>query len=309
MQIPIPPRIVIVLGPTASGKSELALRLAETCNGELVNADSLQVYRGLDIGTAKPDLFERQRVPHHLIDILNPDEPFSAADFLSCADAAIQDITGRGRVPIVVGGTGLYLRTLIHGLVSTPGENRPYRQQMEQLAAQEGSRAVHRLLTEVDPAAAARIHPNNLVRTIRALEVYQADGRPLSTYWNEHQFAEERYRYLKIGINIEREELSRRIEKRVDTMIARGLVDEVRQLHERGYGRELKPLGSIGYREIAACLAGELSLKDAQDLMVLNTRRYAKRQMTWFRQEEPINWVEYPQNFASIQSYVIQFFS
>lgn len=311
MQITDPaiPRILMVLGPTASGKSDLALRLAEHCGGELVNADSLQVYRGLDIGTAKPTPEMRARVPHHLIDLLPPDAPFTAADFCRHADLAIAGILGRGRWPIVVGGTGLYLRALVHGLVDSPGEELTVRAEMQALAAREGNEAVLARLRAVDPEAAARIHPNNLVRVIRALEVFHQSGRPLSSYWAEHGFAPERYRCLKIGIQVEREVLFSRIEARVDAMLAAGLVDEVRQLLAAGYGPDLKPLRSIGYKEVCAHLAGEISLAEARDLIIRNTRQYAKRQLTWCKQEEPINWVEYPQNFVSIQQTAIQYFA
>jgi tRNA dimethylallyltransferase len=303
------PRLLIILGPTASGKSDLALRLAECCNGELINADSLQVYRGLDIGTAKPTLAERARVPHHLIDLLPPEAPFTAAEFCREADRAIADMITRGKNPIVVGGTGLYLRALIHGLADSPGEELAVRAEMQRLAVQEGNEAVLGRLRAVDPLAAAQIHPNNLVRIIRALEVYHQGGRPLSAYWADHGFTVERYRYLKIGIQVEREELYRRIEARVDTMLAAGLVAEVRQLLAGGADPMLKPLRSIGYKEICAHLAGEISLAEARELIIRNTRHYAKRQLTWCKREEPINWVEYPKNFASIQQTAIQFFA
>lgn len=303
------PRILMILGPTASGKSALAMELAEKCGGELVNADSLQVYRGLDIGTAKPTPAMRERVPHHVIDLIPPDAPFTAAEFCRCADQAIADIWARGRWPIVVGGTGLYLRALVHGLIDSPGENVALRAELTQLAAREGNEVVLERLRLVDPLAAARIHPNNLVRIIRALEVYQQSGRPLSSYWAEHGFMPQRYACLKIGVQVERAELYARIEARVDAMLAAGLVDEVRQLFATGYNSALKPLRAIGYKEISAHLAGEISLAEARALIIRNTRLYAKRQLTWCQQEEPINWVEYPQNFVSIQDIAIQFFA
>jgi tRNA dimethylallyltransferase len=303
------PRLLIILGPTASGKSDLAMRLAECCNGELINADSLQVYRGLDIGTAKPTLAERARVTHHLIDLLPPEAPFTAAEFCRAADRVIADMVARGKRPIVVGGTGLYLRALIHGLADSPGEELTVRAAMQQLAAHEGNAAVLDRLRAVDPQAAAQIHPNNLVRIIRALEVYHQGGRPLSAYWADHGFAAERYRYLKLGILVERDELYRRIEIRVDAMLAAGLVAEVRQLLAAGADPSLKPLRSIGYKEICAHISGEISLAEARELIIRNTRHYAKRQLTWCKREEPINWVEYPKNFASIQQTTIQFFA
>jgi tRNA dimethylallyltransferase len=302
-------RLLIILGPTASGKSDLAVRLAETCNGELINADSLQVYQGLDIGTAKPSQAVRSQVPHHLIDLLPPEAPFTAADFCRAADRVIADIVARGKRPIVVGGTGLYLRALIHGLADSPGEDLAVRHEMQQLAAEQGNEAVLARLRAVDPVAAARIHPNNLVRIIRALEVYNQGGRPLSSFWDEHGFMAERYQYLKIGLQVEREELYRRIEARVDAMLAAGLVAEVQTLLAQGASSTLKPLRSIGYKEVCAHLAGELSLAEARALIIRNTRHYAKRQLTWCKREEPINWVEYPKNFVSIQQIAIQFFA
>ncbi|GAB4301764.1 MAG: tRNA (adenosine(37)-N6)-dimethylallyltransferase MiaA [Desulfuromonadia bacterium] len=300
-------KIVVIVGPTASGKSSLAIRLATLLGGEVVSADSLQIYRGFDIGSAKPTPDERLGIPHHLMDIVDPDEEFSAADYVRRADEAIAGIVRRGGVPIVAGGTGLYVRTLLHGLVPSPGADPDFREEMNRIARQEGNEAVHRLLREVDPAAAASIHPNNLVRTIRALEVWHGAGRPISSFWRDHRFVDERYDALLLGISPPQEILAQRIKDRVGMMIERGLVEEVRGLLQQGYSPDLKPFGAIGYREVISLLAGEMSLSETVDLIVRNTRRYAKRQMTWFRRERSINWLEYPENFASIRSTVIQF--
>lgn len=299
-------KIVVIVGPTASGKSSLAIRLATLLGGEVVSADSLQIYRGFDIGSAKPSRGERGGVPHHLIDVADPDGEFSAADFMHHADEAIAGIVGRGRLPIVAGGTGLYVRTLLHGLVPSPAGNPSFREEMARIAHRDGNEAVHRLLQEVDPVAAASIHPNNLVRTIRALEVWHAAGRPISSYWQSHRFAEDRYDALLLGLSPPTGLLDQRIGERVQRMIGEGLVDEVRGLLSR-YPPTIKPFGAIGYREVIGHLRGETTQEEMVALIVRNTRRYARRQMTWFRRERSIKWLEYPENFASIRGTVIQF--
>lgn len=301
-------KIVVICGPTASGKSELAVRLARELDGEIVNADSMQIYRGMNIGTAKPTLEERGGIVHHLLDIAEPDRLFSAADFLEAATRAISDITTRDKRPIVVGGTGLYIRALLHGLVDSPSGAEEIRPQLREEARQRGNLAMLDELRLVDPELAESIHPNNLVRIIRALEVYRLTGVPLSRYQREHGFARRRYHSLQIGIQVERQELYRRIEERVDRMVETGLADEVRGLLKAGYGPELKAMRSIGYREICDWLAGEQSLEEAVALIKRNSRRYAKRQMTWFNADSSIIWLEYPKNFATILRNCIDFF-
>ncbi len=301
-------RLVIVQGPTASGKSALALELAERIGGEIVNADSMQVYRGMDIGTAKPSQEERRRVPHHLYDIVDPNVNFTAADFREHASRAITEIERRGKRIILVGGTGLYIRILTQGLVDSPGGDDNIRRELEDQAHSEGLESLHRRLAAVDPVAAARLHPNDGVRIVRALEVFLLTGRPLSAFQEEHHFADEPYRCLKIGISVERELLYRRVEERVDRMIAEGFVEEVKGLLSAGYPATLKAMGSIGYREICAHLAGEFSFDEAVRLIKQNTRQYAKRQMTWFRRDSEIIWVEYPGKFDSILSTVMGFY-
>lgn len=302
-------RLVIIQGPTASGKSELAVRLAERFDGEVVNADSMQVYRRMDIGTAKPSREERERIPHHLIDIVEPDEPFSAADFCRHADAAIADIHARGKRILLVGGTGLYIKTLTRGLVDSPGGNEEIREELEEAVQREGLEALHRRLAAVDPASAARLHPNDRIRIVRALEVYLQTGRPLSQWQDAHRFAEDRYACLTLAISVERALLYRRIGERVDRMIAGGLVEEVRGLLAAGFPPTLKSMGAIGYKEICAHLAGACTLAEAVELIKKNTRNYAKRQMTWFRKSPEIIWVEYPGKFDSISSNVMGFYN
>lgn len=303
-----PPKLLVICGPTASGKSELALRLAQELGGEIINADSMQLYRGMDIGTAKPSLQQRGAIPHHLIDVADPDHPFSAADFAAAADGAIRDITSRGKRVIVAGGTGLYIRALLGGLVDSPAASGDVRRELQEEARIKGNEAMLERLRGVDPELAARMHPNNLVRIIRALEVHRMTGVPLSHYQREHGFSGRRYESLQIGISVDRQELYRRIETRVEGMLTEGLLDEVAGLLARGYGRELKAMRSIGYKEMAACLAGEYDLEEAERLMKRDTRRYAKRQLTWFNAEKNIIWLEYPGKFASILAHAIEFF-
>lgn len=302
------PKILIICGPTASGKSDLALKLARELDAEIVNADSMQVYHGLDIGTAKPTLEQRAEIPHHLIDVVAPDESFSAADFAGAADAAIREIAARGKRVIVVGGTGLYIRALLKGLVDSPGGGGEIRAALQEEAARVGNRAMLEKLRLVDPELAAGLHPNNLVRIIRALEVQQSTGIPLSRYQKEHAFSERRYDSLQIGIRTERAELYRSIEQRVERMLADGLLKEVSGLLAAGFGRELKAMRSIGYKESAAYLQGELSLEETANLIKRDTRHYAKRQLTWFKADPDILWFEYPEKFDTIFQHVIEFF-
>lgn len=302
------PSVVIIVGPTASGKTDLALRLTERCNAEIVNADSMQVYRGMDIGTAKPSREELQRVPHHLIDVAEPDRNFSASDFRTAAEEAIRSIVTRGKNVILVGGTGLYIRALLQGLVDSPSGKEELRQELAELGAREGNEALLARLHAVDPATASRLHPNDQVRIIRALEVYHETGRPISAFRADHGFGGDYFRSLKVGIHVERDELYRRIEERVELMLSRGLVQEVERLLATGYGSDLKSMRSIGYRQICSMLRGDYSYDEAVRLIKRDTRRYAKRQLTWFRTDPEIKWVEYPGNFDSICSIVIEFF-
>ena len=302
------PKILVISGQTASGKSELALRLAHELDAEIINADSMQVYRGLDIGTAKPTRLQRFEVPHHLIDIVAPDALFSAADFADAADDVIRDISARGKRVIVVGGTGLYIRALLKGLADSPSAAEEVRSELREEARSIGNEAMLERLRRVDPELAAGLHPNNLVRIIRGLEVQQLTGIPLSRHQQEHAFAVRRYESLQIGIAVERGELYRRIEERVDRMLTEGLLDEVSRLLLSGFGRELKSMRSIGYKESTAFLSGEINLEEAVRLIKRNTRHYAKRQLTWFKADPDILWFEYPGKFGTLLQDAIEFF-
>ena len=272
------------------GKSRLAVVLAAEFSGEVVNADSMQVFRHMDIGTAKPAPPEMRGVPHHLLDIVEPDGEYTAADFRRDASLKIAEITGRGHSAFVVGGTGLYVRALTEGLAPAPGADRRIREGLLMQARKEGPGALHRRLARVDPAAAAAIHPNNLRRVIRAMEVFEITGTPISDLHRAHAFAERPFDTLKIGLAVEREALYRAIERRVDGMISAGLVEEVRSLLARGYRSDLKPMTGLGYKEITAFIEGRSTLAEAVELIKRNTRRYAKRQLTWFRKDKEIKW-------------------
>jgi len=284
------PKLVIILGPTAVGKTELALALAETINAEVINADSQQIYRYLDIGTGKPSKAERERVRHHLIDVINPDEDFNAALYRQLANATIEDIHERGARVLVCGGTGLYLKALTGGLFAGPGQDTQLRANLEREIAENGLAPLYERLIAVDPGANTKIHPNDRQRVIRALEVYQNTGRPLSTWQNEHRFHEQPFEVLKIGLLRDRAELYDLINQRGESMIRAGLLDEVRGLLARGYGLDLKPLRSVGYRQMGEVIEGTKKLPKALEEMKQETRHLAKRQLTWFRSDPEIRW-------------------
>jgi len=284
------PRIVCLVGPTASGKSALALDVAERTGAEIVSADSRQLYRGLDIGTAKPTAADRARVPHHCLDLVDADGAFDAARFGEAAAAAIAGAAARGRRVLVVGGTGLYVRVLLHGLCPAPPRVPALRAALVERMEARGRPAMHRALATVDPEAARRIGPQDGVRLVRALEVALASGTPLSRWQARHGFGEAPYDALVIGLARPTPELDRRIAKRAETMLAAGFLDEVRRLRARGLDAGAPALRAVGYREMLACLEGRLDQAGALAATVLATRRFAKRQRTWFRREPGIRW-------------------
>jgi tRNA dimethylallyltransferase len=283
------PPVVAVVGPTASGKSALALALARRAGGEVVSCDSLQVYRGLDIGSAKATAAERAEIPHHLLDVVDPDQPFSAADYARLARAALDGVTARGRLPVVAGGTGLYLRALRRGLFAGPSRDEGLRRRLEAIAERRGDAALHRLLARVDPPAAGRIEVNDRVRVVRALEVYRASGRPLSAHHRGDAPVPDRHRWLVVGLDPPRDRLRAAVEARTRAMFEAGLVEEVRALVAR-HGPSLRPLRAIGYRQAALVARGAQTVDQAQRDIVKETMRYAKRQMTWFRHQEEVRW-------------------
>lgn len=288
------PRILAVVGPTASGKSALALALAQRLDGEIVSCDSMQVYRGMDIGTAKPSREERALVPHHLIDILEPEQPFSAMDFAAAAEKAIRDICSRGHVPVLCGGTGLYLDTLLRGAeTQTPGADPAVREELQRIADVQGAEVLHGMLREVDPEGAAAVHPNNVRRVIRALEVWRATGLPKSEWDRRSAEQEPPYAATVIGLEYEdRQLLYSRIERRVDEMLQAGLVAETEALLARGvFEASPTACGAIGYKELLPYCRGEITLEEAVQMLKTATRRYAKRQMTWFRAKPYVQWI------------------
>ncbi len=282
--------MVAIVGPTGSGKSALGWHLAREFGGEVVSADSVQVYRGLNIGSAKATAEERRAVIHHLEDILDPDEEYSAARFRSQAVAIIQSLHAR-KIPVfIVGGTGLYLRTLTRGIFRGPEANPELRRSLGRQAEEKGSETLYEELKRVDPDAASRIHPRDAVRIIRALEVYQMSGQPISGFQKEHGFKERDFIVLKIGLSFPRDELFRRIDARVHRMLDRGWVEEVRGLLQKGYSPKLKSLQSLGYRQVISFLQGEKSIAETVLSIQGDTRRYAKRQLTWFKADPEIRW-------------------
>jgi tRNA dimethylallyltransferase len=284
------PKFVAILGPTATGKSSLALHLAKKFGGEIISADSVQVYRGLDIGSAKPSAEDRRRIAHHLIDILDPDQDYSASAFREQAGEIIRRLW-RGNSPVfVAGGTGLYLKVLSRGLFRGPGGDARVRKVLRHKAETEGSASLHKELTQWDPETASRIHPRDTFRLIRALEVYSLSEKPISQFQKEHGFRENPYQILKIGLQCEREELYRRIESRVDEMMEKGWLNEVRWLLERGYSATMKSMQSLGYKHLASYLSGKIDLDRAVQLIKQDTRRFAKRQITWFKTDSEIRW-------------------
>lgn len=285
-------RLLVIAGPTASGKTALAVALATRLGGEIVNADSQQVYRGLDVGTAKPTSAERAAVPHHLLDVVEPGEGMDAARFVDLADAAIADVAARGRLPIVAGGTGLYLRALLHGVVAAPGRDPALRARLEEEAARLGRPALHARLAALDPDAAARIRPNDLVRIVRALEIAAGGTRPSELY-AEHAFREDRYAARLLALDPPRASLHARIDARVAEMFASGLLEEARALAAR-FGDALPPRLPIGYAEAIGCVRGELDLAEAIRRVQVAHRRYARRQVIWLRRERGVEWIAPP---------------
>ncbi len=286
----VQPRLVILLGPTGAGKSGLAIELAEAFGGEILNADSMQVYRYMDIGTAKPTPEEQQKVKHHLVDLVTPDQPFHAGLYRTLGRKTV-DLLHRKETPIfAVGGTGLYIKALTQGLFASPKINPTVRERLKREAEQKGGAFLYHRLREVDPEAAARIHSHDLFRTIRALEVFESTGIPISFFRDQHRFGDRPYLTFKIGLEMDREKLYRRIEERVDRMIERGLLREVEGLIEMGYGPGLKPMQSLGYKQMVQFLSSELGWDEAVRQMKRDTRHYAKRQWTWFKADREIAW-------------------
>lgn len=295
--------IVIVLGPTAVGKSRVAVDLALKFNGEVISGDSIQVYRGFDIGTDKPAPASMRGVPHHLIDISGPEVQFTAADFVREALAAAGAIASRGRLPLVAGGTGLYLKALVDGLFPGPGRDPAVRAGLEAEAREMGLDVLFRRLEAVDPEYAAKVRSRDRVRIIRALEVHALTGEPLSAHFRRTESPVRGRNVLRLGLRLERAALVRRIEERVERMFERGLVEEVRGLLARGVPEIAPPFRALGYRHVVAHVRGRMSLDAAVSLTKAETRQYAKRQMTWFRKMDGVAWFS-PEDRAGLEEYI-----
>ncbi|HEY4010735.1 MAG TPA: tRNA (adenosine(37)-N6)-dimethylallyltransferase MiaA [Acidobacteriaceae bacterium] len=282
--------LVVIAGPTASGKTALALHLAERFNGEIVSCDAVAVYRGLDVGSAKPTAQERARVPHHAIDILDPDQPSTAGDYARVTRAALSDIKQRGRLPIVTGGTGLYLRALLEGLAPAPPRDDALRDRLRERAARRGSAYLHRMLERVDRRAAESIHPNDVPKMIRSLEVTLGARRPQSEQWRAGREPLQGFRVLQMGLDPPRTALYARINERAARMFDEGLIEETAAVRAR-FGEQCRALGSLGYAQAAALLLGESTRAGAIAGAQQGHRNYAKRQMTWFRRDKSIEWL------------------
>jgi tRNA dimethylallyltransferase len=281
---------VLVAGPTGAGKSAAALHLAERLEGEIVNADSMQVYRGFDIGTDKPSAEDRRRVPHHLLDVVDGRTQFTAADFAARAVEAIGAVRARGRLPFVVGGTGLYIKALLDGLFPGPGRNDAVRAALEREAGERGLEALWNRLREADPAYGAKVGVRDRVRIVRALEVIALTGRPMSENFRGTRSLTAEYRILKIGLTRDRDELYRRIEARIDRMFERGWVEEAAGLLAAGVPESAPPFRALGYEHVLRLLKGEIGRDEAAALAKIDTRHYAKRQLTWFRKMDGLRW-------------------
>lgn len=286
------PSILCVVGPTASGKTRLAVELAKALHGEVLSCDSMQIYRRMDIGTAKPTPEETQRVPHHMIDVIGPEEPFSVGRYVEMADPILQDILSRGKTCVLCGGTGLYADSLMAGRTFAPYPETGRRQELEALADREGTEAVLEKLRAVDPDSAERLHPGNRRRIIRAMEVYLETGKTITQHNLETQAVPPKYHPLWIGLDFtDRADLYRRIDRRVDLMMEEGLLDEIQRLLSEGVPPTATSLQAIGYKEPMAALRGEMTMEEAVEKVKQESRRYAKRQLTWFRRNKEIHWI------------------
>ncbi|WP_456393485.1 tRNA (adenosine(37)-N6)-dimethylallyltransferase MiaA [Persephonella sp.] len=272
-------RLIVITGTTATGKTELGIEVARLLNGEVISADSMMVYRYMDIGTAKPSPEEMKGVPHHLIDIVEPSRDFSVKEFIQLADRKIEEVTGHGKVPVVVGGTWLYIQALLYGLTDAPPSDWNLRKKLYQQEPQ----VLYSRLQEVDSLYAQKIHPNDLKRIVRALEVYELTGKPFSYFQQKHRFSQKRYDFVGFVLERNRDELMDRIEKRVEKMFEKGLVEEVKRLMDMGYEKSLTAKQAIGYKELIPYIRGEISLEEAKKQVIKNTKDFARRQLRTFR--------------------------
>ena len=302
--------LIILTGPTSVGKTALSIQLAKTVNGEIISADSMQVYRYMDIGTAKITPEEMQGIPHYLIDVFAPDEEFNVVKFQQYAKKCIEDIQSRGKIPILVGGTGFYIQAVLYDIDFTKNDiDLSYRQKLEQIAKEKGAEYLHALLKQLDPKSAEAIHPNNIKRVIRALEYYKLTGEKISDHNAEQRNKNSPYQYCYFVLNKNRAKLYEGINLRVDQMIQSGLLEEVKDLAKRGYTKDMVSMQGLGYKELLAFLEGEGTLEDTVELIKKETRHYAKRQITWFKRENEIIWINKDdfRNDMEILSHMLKF--
>jgi len=284
------PNVIVICGPTATGKTSTAIELAGIVGGEIIGADSMQVYRYMDIGTAKPTADEQACVPHHMIDIVDPEEHFDAKKYAKMAHEIIMELFAQGITPLIVGGTGLYIKVLVHGLFEVDPADHNIRRRLKKQAEARGTDFLHQRLSRCDPDTAAKLHPHDTYRIIRALEIYELTGKTISDHHRTHRFQDRPFRVLKIGLDLDRDLLYDRINLRVDAMIEAGLIDEVKGLLGKGYSPNLKSMQSIGYRHMVDLIENRLSIDEALRTLRRDTRRYAKRQLTWFNADPEIVW-------------------
>ena len=304
--------LFILAGPTAVGKTEISIKLAQRLNGEIISADSMQVYKSMDVGSAKISKEEMRGVPHHLIDIIEPSEDFSVAEFKVRAESVIDDITNRNKLPMLVGGTGFYINSLIYNYnFASTNKDEGYREHLTKLAITKGNEYVHNMLEDIDKESYKKLYPNDLKRVIRALEVHQVSGKPISEFTAEQDILAIPYNVNYFVLNMERQKLYSRINARVDIMMKNNLVEEVIKLKEMGYTPDMQSMKGIGYKEILYYLSNEISLNEAVEMIKQGSRNYAKRQLTWFRKDSRINWIN-KDDFSSddeIVEYIIRKFS
>lgn len=299
--------LIILTGPTAVGKTELSIKLAKAVNGEIISADSIQVYKYMDIGSAKVTKEEMDGVKHYLIDVLDPTDEFNIYVFKKMATEAMEEIYAKGKVPIIAGGTGFYIQSILYDIEFAEEEgDRAYRHQLEEKASLEGVSVIHKLLEEVDPKSASQIHENNLKRVIRALEYYHETGQPISEHNEEQRQKISPYNFRYYVLNMDREKLYERINLRVDIMLENGLLDEVKKLKDMGYSDDLVSMQGIGYKEIRQYIDGKCIYEEAVDTLKKNTRNFAKRQLTWFRREEDVTWLNH-ENFGNDKDKILDF--
>lgn len=287
------PNVIVIVGPTAVGKTKLSIDLSHRFNGEIISADSMQIYKYMNIGTAKPSVEEMDGIKHYLIDEIDPKEEFSVAQYKELAEKYIEEILNKGKQPIIVGGTGLYVNSIIYNIsFSETVADKEYRQELENIALQKGNQFIYNMLNEVDPDWAKKLHPNDTKRIIRALEVYKCTGETMSYQNAQSRLNESKYNFVIMGLSMERELLYSRINARVDKMIEEGLIDEVENLVKMGYNKEMTSMQGIGYKEIIDYFDGKYSKSETIDIIKMESRRYAKRQFTWFKRVEEINWFD-----------------